>query len=532
MPELGSDFFGRAAWLRRSRTAGNFAVMISPISEDVRGRAGEIAAALAARGLPPGRAALAGVRAGPGGTLLIPVRDEEGRIRAVRRYAGAAPGARALDDDGASGVAPAGSLARTWDGRVFDVTPHIAWPGGRAGGRARDAVFIVEDEVAAEIAASRLGVVAVAPGGPAALEEAALAAVRIARGGPVVVALARAPERDADPYLGRSRARLVAAVAAAGGRVRALALGPRDSLERRIALGRPLRLTGARTTGIALREGISPALLALTAAAEALRGRIAAAFSAEAARLARDPTCPRPRRLEEMSGAYRRGIADAAHLEAEAARAGTDLLAIGGLATDLVLGGPLRERKDIDVAYLGGDPALLDRLAARAAQLGYALDVRIPGRMVRLARAGMSIEVFRIEAASRGAELVLQHQRVRLPPAAVAPEAREIGPLRLRPLRPDLVLALKEVRLRDLITCFPRHERAAAEGTILDTAALRARLGSGRDPLGPVRRGEVRVVLTRPDAVALVRAQLGEARRALARRRQAACNLRKGRTTL
>src|SRR5688500_9339715 len=225
---------------------------LRPLSARAALRRAAGAALLATRGLEPQEILAAGTRFDPGGRMRVPVRDEHGKFRATRVYTSAAHGARALDDDDTPGAGRAALV----DGRRFNATSHVARP-TPAWARtpwSERAVFLVDDEVAAEVIARRLGATAIARAAEALIEDAAGLAARLAGPRGVVIALRRSGSADGDARGTHARrfARAAAAVEAAGGQPFFPVLGALGSVEDVIAEEREVRIFPATAAAVRL----------------------------------------------------------------------------------------------------------------------------------------------------------------------------------------------------------------------------------------------------------------------------------------
>ena len=467
-------------------------------------------AALEHRGLSAADALECGLRSDEHGHLLIPVRDEQGNSWSTRCYAGPESGARVLDDVGLTGAPLSGTVGMC-EGRVFDSTSHVARARrvGKANGTHEGAVFLVDDEISAEIVARRVGATAVAPASDATVEEAAALAARIAGVGPVVLALGRTKAREDDPDAGRCHSRAALAVQAAGGVPRLLGLNMGESVETLIAKKMPLRTTAVVGGEIRLRQPwwmVSPAIAAMgTSARAALAAWKSRTARVAATRVRATHSAPG----DQRDGPQRRILHDLAELSAVAQGRGVDLVAIGGLAADLLVGAELRARKDCDVLVLGGSLADMDALAAALEARGYRWLERIPGRMARLERPPEErIELFVVRPSALGWDFAIPAFRASFPRDLATPARRTLGPLEMRALRPDLLLCWKESQLREVESIHARSELSASADLIFDIAVLRRLVGVDRDPLAPVRQDIVRFARPRADVASITRAQL------------------------
>lgn len=455
--------------------------------------------ALESRGLHPGEARAAGFRVDPEGRLLAPVRNASGDRLAVRCYADDSLGSVRLSDQGharfevGSGLALAGQ-------RVFDPTPAVVLP-TQSEPRADVAeigAILVQDEVGAEIAARRLGLTAVAPSDGRLVEEAATLACKLADSGTVAVALRRNTSLDGLPASGRRFARAVAAIEAAGGRPLLVGLPPNGSLEDELRTGRQLRLRTATPELIRL-DGSGAFHLRLLAGLTGVGRRLLAwRLSFSARRWARIDGPP-IRSIDSMPDRYHANLSAAAEFSALARDAGMELIAAGGFATDLNVGGPIRERKDVDLLVDRWSAEGEEHLLELALGHGYNADVYLPGRFIRLSRNNEMVELFIPRPTPHGRSLMVPGLWWWLPEDFGSEPPRSLGPLQMRALRPDILLAMKEVQLRQVNTCFPRHEMHAAGPKIADIAALRVLLGIRHDPLQPIHDGTVRLVHVEPD---------------------------------
>ena len=449
---------------------------------------------LEGRGLSRVEAATCGARPDAEGWLLIPVRDEHGIERATRCYAGPEAGAHAMDDLGLLEVPLEGTVG-LWRGRRFDSTPHVARPRSDNGGPGwhNQAVFLVDDEIGAEIVARRVGAIAVAPASESMIEEAAALAVRLSEHGRVVVALRRTRVREIDTDEGRCFSRAAFSVEAAGGTPVVLGLRPGESIETLIGDGRQLHavpLDGSRVHLSRQRE-IPGLAVAGFAALVALWRMTFATWSSGRARAAAVRLRGIPAaRFDPPTEVYQRMLDDIAFVVRIARSRAVELVAIGGLAVDLLVGAPTRGRDDFDLFMLGGSLADIDALAEALESVGYAYVARIPGRLSRLQRgAGELIEIFCPRATPHGWLLEMSSFRISFPMDLTEVEHRSLGPLEIRTLRVELLLAWKELQMRQIESVFWRSEIERSRRLRRDVAVLRALVGIDLDPTDPSRSG-------------------------------------------
>ena len=465
------------------------------------------------RGLSRVEAAACGARRDAEGRLLIPVRDEHGIERATRCYAGPEAGAPAMDDLGLL-EAPLRGTVGLWQGRRFDSTPHVArpTPDNRAPQRHDQAVFLVDDEIAAEIVVRRLGAIAVAPASESMIEEAAALAARLSDRRRVVVALRRSPARAIDADEGRCFSRATLSVEAAGGEPVLLVLATGESIETLICEGRQLRTMplDADRVQLSRQGGILGLAGAGLAAVVALWRAIFAAWSSRRARAAAVRLRGVPAaRFDPPAEPYLRMLGDIALIVGIARSRDVELVAIGGLAVDLLCGTPTRARDDLDLFMLGGSLADVDALADALESVGYAYVVRIPGRLSRLRRgASELVEIFCPRLTPSGWLLEMPSFRVAFPTDLADAERRSLGPLDVRTLRIELLLAWKELQLREIESVFLRSEIERSRRLRLDVAVLRTLVGIDLDPIGPWRRGVMNCQHPGTDVVSATLGQL------------------------
>ncbi len=89
-------------------------------------------------------------------------------------------------------------------------------------------------------------------------------------------------------------------------------------------------------------------------------------------------------------------------LASSAATYGAALGAFGGVAIDLMVGGGVRERKDVDVMVSGGPPDILNRLRMTLEARGFGVLYRRSGEQVVLCRGDLIVDLYRLIRGPRG----------------------------------------------------------------------------------------------------------------------------------
>jgi len=170
-----------------------------------------------------------------------------------------------------------------------------------------------------------------------------------------------------------------------------------------------------------------------------------------------------------------------ADIRDEAERLGAQVALLGGAAVDALLGGVVRERKDLDLALTGGDSNVLESLTARLLERGFTVRFRSTASQVKLLEQGHRFEIFRLGSEATGALHWFGRNRYcRLGPDAII-EGRLAGRT-LPVVSAEYLFLAKRDHLRDCASLRLRSflERTtnyrtdlAALGTIVDRRRVR-----------------------------------------------------------
>lgn len=428
-----------------------------------------VRAALLGAGLTEDAIARAGVIAhdGDGGAgLLLPVPGPDGSRVTARLFPAAAPLASQPMDVGPFGRGESAALEGLRTGERYIAVPFVA-PGSAP--HTHTAILASHDLWALGIA-ERTGLPTVSTFGDRLIEAAVRRAAELAEGGCLIVAAALGPR-----FTARQLRRIVALAGIDCREVRvAFWAGAGLSAVPHSALDDTWRLTHDHRTRSCATPGL--ATLFRLEGPEAVMAELAGGASRLALGAAVRWATRHPQRLAPLENALDRYAGVVQEIARDAAEQGARVGIFGGVAIDLIAGGTVRPRKDLDLLVTGGPPDILQRLSLPLEARGYRRLFCRPGEQVVLQSAEATLDLYRL--VPDGPEGVTLSTRFTVQHFAAAPSfiPWRVGEHEVPLLDPLLVAAMKAAKLAEMSRPYLRSGWLRTGQDRADLAALRARV--------------------------------------------------------
>lgn len=409
--------------------------------------------------------------------LLLGIRDEAGRLRTIRVLDANTPFAQPLADLGALNGTPASEIDIGRRAFRHLPIPHVALPGKMMPGQ----VMVVEDDLSSSLIAAKLQIAAVSTMGMHLVENAVEKAATLAQGHRVIIALRTEGIRKRHQLmLGRALARagaLFSEVRIAQWDEREKSFGKFIARGKRFSTVTAPRAFRPMPGSAKLVPCLKPRKVlanGLWTTAQWWAGRAGVQLIRWTVEMVKRRVLAGPAgKFCQPSERYQRGLAALEVALEKAREIGARIVAFGGVATDAIAGGVLRDRKDIDLAVVGGPRDALEQIGESVAGLGYRRLFWRAGWQIKLDDGFMGMELFRMQREVDGA-LVLPtaYRYVALHSEALEGGEYDLAHVRVPVFVPEYLYLFKQSSIRDVKSISFRSELKRVLPLIADLRAL------------------------------------------------------------